>query len=122
PWVKTGKARNEHKISDSPPESGHSTLCAFMSTCSSEWERRIANGEILSTPHSLFAIRARTVLAVLAVVADMLDGHHMLVLGGVEHDDALGRAAADAEATDRTADQLALVGHQHDLVRILDRE
>jgi hypothetical protein len=62
------------------------------------------------------------VLAILPVVADMLDGHHMLVLGGVEHDDALGRTAGDADALDRATDQLPLVGHQHDLVAILDRE
>ena len=62
------------------------------------------------------------VLAVLAVLADVLDRDDVLVLGGVEHDDALGRAAGDADAFDRAADQLALVGHQHDLVAVLDRE
>src|SRR5665213_3874779 len=61
-------------------------------------------------------------VAVFGVLADVLDRHHMLVLGGVEHDHTLGRAAGDTDALDRTADQLALVGHQHDLVRILDRE
>src|SRR6266852_1540389 len=62
------------------------------------------------------------VLAIFAVIADMLDGHHVFVFGGVEHDDALGGAAGDPDALDRTADQLTLVGHQHDLVGILDRE
>ena len=57
-----------------------------------------------------------------AVLADVLDRHHMLVLGSVEHDDTLGRAARDADALDRAADQLAPVGHQHDLVTVLDRE
>jgi hypothetical protein len=49
-------------------------------------------------------------------LADVLDRDHVLVLGGVEHDHALGGAAGDADAFDRAADQLALVGHQHDLV------
>src|SRR4029077_21132811 len=53
---------------------------------------------------------------------DMLDGDEVLVLGGIEHDDALGRTAGNADVLDRTADQLALVGHQYDLVAILDRE
>src|SRR5665213_3257090 len=61
-------------------------------------------------------------VAVFGVFADMLDRDHMLVLGGVEHDHALGGAAGDPDALDRTADQLALVGHQHDLVAVLDRE
>ena len=61
-------------------------------------------------------------IAIFGVFADVLDRHHVFVVGGVEHDDALGRAAGDADALDRTADQLALVGHQHDLVAILDRE
>src|SRR5260370_40112012 len=52
----------------------------------------------------------------------MLDGHHMLVFGGIEHDDALGGAAGNPDALDRTTDQLPLVGHQHDLVTVLDRE
>src|SRR5882724_362818 len=61
-------------------------------------------------------------IAVFSFFADVLDRHYMLVLGGIEHDDALGRAARDPDALDRTADQLTLVGHQHDLVRVLDRE
>src|SRR6202042_310759 len=61
-------------------------------------------------------------IAVFGVFADVLDRHHMLVFGGVEHDDALGRAAGDADALDRAAYQLGLVGHQHDLVTVLDRE
>src|SRR3954454_11492103 len=70
---------------------------------------------------SLIAISV-AVLAILAVIADMLDRDHVLVLGGVEHDDALGRAAGDPDALDRATDQLSLVGHQHDLVALLDRE
>src|SRR4051794_41790850 len=46
----------------------------------------------------------------------------MLVLGGVEHDDALSRAACDPDALHRTPDQLALVSHQHDLIAVLDRD
>src|SRR4051794_15907417 len=67
-------------------------------------------------PHHLAAV------AVLGVLADMLDGNHMLVFGGVEYDDPLGRAPRNPDALDRTADQLTLVGHQHDLVAVLDRE
>ena len=68
------------------------------------------------------ALAAVAVLAVLPVVADMLDRHHVLVLGGIEHDDALRRAAGDADVLDRAADQLALVGDQHDLVAVLHGE
>jgi len=32
-------------------------------------------------------------IAVLGVLADVLDRHHMFILGGIEYDDALGRAA-----------------------------
>src|ERR1700721_3134080 len=39
-----------------------------------------------------------------------------------EDNDPLGRAAGNADAVDRTADQLPAVGHQHDLVAFLDRE
>jgi hypothetical protein len=77
------------------------------------------------SPDSGFAARPGMTLAAITVFglfADVLDGHHMLVFGGVEHDDALGRAAGNPDALDRTADQLALVGHQHDLVGVLDRE
>src|SRR5260221_367509 len=54
--------------------------------------------------------------------ADALDRHHPFALGGVEHDHALRRAAGDADAVDRAADELALVGDEHDLIRVLDRE
>src|SRR5437016_6109139 len=59
---------------------------------------------------------------VLAFLADALDRHHLLILVGVEHDHALGRAAGDADALDAGADELAAVGDQHDLVGVLDRE
>src|SRR5260370_27196214 len=84
-----------------------------------EW--RIANRET-SIRYSLFASSAAVSIPVLGVLADVLDRHHMLVLGGVENDDALGRAAGNPDALDRTADQLTLVGHQHALVAVLDRE
>src|SRR3978361_1181657 len=58
----------------------------------------------------------------LALFADALDRHHFLVVGGVEHDHALGRAPGDADAVHRAADQLAAVGYQHELVGLLDRE
>jgi len=63
-----------------------------------------------------------SVLAVLSILADMLDRNHVLILGGIEHDDTLRRTAGDADVLNRAADQLALVGNQHDLVGILDRE
>jgi hypothetical protein len=44
-------------------------------------------------------------VAVLGILADMLDCDDMLVVGGVEHDDALGRATGDADVGDRAADQ-----------------
>jgi hypothetical protein len=44
------------------------------------------------------ALTAVAVFAILAVVADMFDRDHVLVLGGIEHDDALGRAADDHAA------------------------
>src|ERR1700736_5845032 len=75
-----------------------------------------------SIRYSPYARSTAVAVTVLGVLADMLDRHHMLVLGGVEHDDALGRAAGDPDALDRTADQLTLVGHQHDLVGLLHRE
>src|SRR5229473_4585907 len=88
-----------------------------------EW--RIANRET-SIRYSLFAslapVSVSVSVAVFGVLADVLDGHHVLVFGGVEHDDTLGRAAGNPDTLDRTADQLTLVGHQHDLVAVLDRE
>ena len=45
-------------------------------------------------PGSRFARPGTTVqlitIAVFGIFADVLDGHHVLVLGSVEHDDALG--------------------------------
>jgi hypothetical protein len=52
-------------------------------------------------------------------LADVLDRDHVLILGGIEHDDPLRRPPRDADAFDRAADQLALVGDQHDLIGIL---
>src|SRR5258708_6285834 len=72
-------------------------------------------------PSDLAAISVAVAVAVFGILADMLDGHHVLVIGGVEHDDALGRPAGDPDALDRAADQFTLVGHQHDLVTLLDR-
>src|SRR6186997_335894 len=68
---------------------------------------------------------ARTTLipaVVVALFADALDRPPLLVVGGVEHDHALGRAAGDADAVHRAADQLPAVGHQHELIGLLDRE
>ncbi len=46
----------------------------------------------------------------------------LLIVGGVEHDHALRRAAGDADAVDRRADELAAVGDQHELVGLFHRE
>ena len=81
--------------------------------------RDARRGALLTTRAALAAV---AVLAVLPVVADMLDRHHVLVLGGIEHDDALRRAAGDADVLDGAADQLPLVGHQHDLIAVLHGE
>src|SRR4029079_17334733 len=74
---------------------------------------------LAAQPAALAAVAA---VAVLPVVADMLDRHHVFVFSRIEHDDALRRAAGDADVLDRAADQLALVGDQHDLVAVLHRE
>lgn len=63
-----------------------------------------------------------TTVAVFRLVGDVLDRHHVLVLGGIEHNHALGRTSGDADVLHRTADKLSRVGHQHDLVAVLDRE
>jgi hypothetical protein len=56
----------------------------------------VANSECgISTRYSLLASSAA--IAILGVLADVLDGHHVLVLGAVEHDDALGRATRDPD-------------------------
>src|SRR6266511_6466334 len=57
-----------------------------------------------------------------AFLADALDRHHLLVFGRVEHDHALRRSSGDADALDAGADELAAIGHQHELVLVLDRE
>jgi hypothetical protein len=54
-----------------------------------------------ATCHSLFATR---VSIAAPVSSPMCSTDHMLVLA-VSHDDALGRAAGDPDALDRTADQ-----------------
>src|SRR5215472_16359718 len=68
----------------------------------------------------------RDILALAAVLvaflADALDRDHPLALRGVENDHPLGRAPGDADAFDARADELAAVGHQHELVPLLDRE
>src|SRR5580692_9406153 len=61
-------------------------------------------------------------VALLAFLGKPLHRRHLLAIAGREHDDALRRAAGDADAVDRAADQLAAVGDQHDLVGLLDRE
>src|SRR5204863_7573930 len=65
---------------------------------------------------------AGTVAIAVAVVGDALDGDHLLALVGLEDAHALSVACGDAHVVHRAADQLAAVGHQHDLVAVLDRE
>ena len=49
-----------------------------------------------------------------------IDRHHALLLRRVEYDHALGRAAGDADAFDRHADELTAVGHQqHDFIGVM---
>src|SRR5579871_984885 len=78
---------------------------------------------------NILVVNPRTVIitnslatVLLALFGDPLHRSDTLALGGVEHDDALGGAAGDADAVDRTADQLAAIGDQHDLVAVLDRK
>jgi len=86
--------------------------------------QHLAAGRRLAVVPGLSGAASIAAVAVFAALflADMLDRNDVLVLGGVEHDHALGRAAGDADALDRAADQLALVGDQHDLVGVLYRE
>src|SRR5262249_4886377 len=55
-------------------------------------------------------------------VGNMLDRDHALILGGIEHDHPLRRAAHDADAFDRDADQLAAIRDEHELIAFLHRE
>lgn len=61
-------------------------------------------------------------VAVFAILADMFDRHHMLIVRRIEHANALGSAAGDADAFHRHSDQLPAIAHQHDLIRHFDRE
>src|SRR6516162_3495182 len=61
-------------------------------------------------------------VAVLGFLRKALDRHHPLAFGGGEHDHALRRAAGDADAVDRAADELAAIGDQHALVLLLERK
>src|SRR6185295_6575928 len=57
-----------------------------------------------------------------ALLGDALDGHDPLVVLGLEDAHALDAAAGDAHVVDGTADQLAAVRHQHDLIAVLHGE
>jgi hypothetical protein len=52
----------------------------------------------------------------LAFLAQVLDRDHALLVRRVEHDDALRRATRDADVVHVSADELAAIGDQHDLV------
>src|SRR5262249_5316008 len=52
-------------------------------------------------------------------VGNVLDRDHALSFRGIEHDHPLRRAAHDADAFHRNADQLTPVGDEHDLVAFL---
>src|SRR5215813_7361474 len=84
-------------------------------------------GSRSSLPPTISTLRPDDMLSALAAVlvaflADALDRDHPLALRGIEHDHTLGRAPGDADAFDARADELAAVGHQHELVPVLDRE
>src|SRR5262249_34472858 len=64
---------------------------------------------------------ARSFVLAVSLVAHPLDRHDALALRRVEDDDALGGAARDPNALHGAADQLAAIGDQHDLIRLIDR-
>src|SRR6202047_2669006 len=79
----------------------------------------------LSSTALFFALPCLARLLIVAtgsiLLGDPLDGADPLGGVGIEDDDSLGAASGNPNAIDRTADQLAAVCHQHDLVAILDR-
>src|SRR5262245_11106065 len=84
-------------------------------------------GSRSSLPPTISTLRPDDMLSALAAVlvaflADALDRDHPLALRGIEHDHTLGRAPGDADAFDARADELTAVGHQHELVPVLDRK
>src|SRR5215510_7184787 len=86
--------------------------------------RSKGNGASAATMAARLGRRDISALAavLVAFLADALDRDHPLALRGVEHDHTLGRAPGDPDAFDPRADELAAVGHQHELVSVLDRE
>ena len=60
--------------------------------------------------------------ALAAVAFQPIDADHVFVFGGAEDGDAGGVAAGGADAGDRDADELTLIGDQEDAVGILHRE
>src|SRR5262249_54251409 len=98
---------------------GSCSDCALTTNPPNPWGWRACLFEMTKFGAVLAAV---AVFAIFTVIADMLDRYDMLVFGGIEYDDALSRAAGDPDAFDWAADQLALVGDQHDLVGLLDRE
>src|SRR6516162_5350172 len=83
-------------------------------------------GNGASAPAKAARLGRREIPALAAVLvaflADALDRDHPLALRGVEHDHTLGRAPGDADTFDARADELTAVGHQHELIPVLDRE
>src|SRR6476659_5274502 len=59
---------------------------------------------------------------IVAFFADPLDRDDALAFRGIEHDDALSRASDNADAFDASADELAAVGDEHELIPVLHRE
>src|ERR1700726_608221 len=90
------------------------------------WQEKFHKGPEFSSAGRTVITRSEATGSLPAVLLGLfrqpLDRRHLLALAGREHDDALRRAAGDADAVDRAADQLAAVGDQHDLVGFLDRE
>src|SRR5262245_10843211 len=58
----------------------------------------------------------------LGVLGEPGDGDDALTLLHLEQRHALGLAAGDADVVDWAADELAAIGHQHDLVALRHRE
>src|ERR1700759_4566165 len=60
--------------------------------------------------------------ALLLLLGQMGDRDDALALRDLEEHDPLSLASGDADIMDRAADQLPAIGHQHDLVLVLNGE
>src|SRR5205814_3941336 len=69
-----------------------------------------------------FAISVAVAAAVRVVLADADRRDHALALADIDDAHAARRSSRDANSVDRTTDQRAAVGDQHDLVALAHRE